>query len=73
MKLTKIAGVVVSLGAASGAFAQATMPTELTTMFTEIGEVAGLAVAAGIVLFAGYRGGIAALSAAKRMVSKAGL
>jgi hypothetical protein len=70
----KVAGVAASsLLTVQQAAAQATLPTEITELFVDTAAMAALVVTAGIVAYAGYRGGMTVLVVAKRMLGKAGL
>ncbi len=54
------------------AHAEITVPTEITTVFTDLATAFGVLMAAGAVLFGVIRGGVALFKLASRVFSAAG-
>lgn len=63
---------LASVIAAGPASAEITVPTEMLTVFTDLGTAFGVLMAAGAVLFGVIRGGVALFKIAGRIFSAAG-
>lgn len=62
-----------AIAASSMTLAQVTVPTEITTLFTDSAAMGAAIVAAGITGWVVYRGALVGLNVAKRVLGKIGL
>lgn len=72
-KVAAVTAVALAAVIAAGpASAEIVVPTEMTTVFTDLGTAFGTLMAAGAVLFGVIRGGVALFKIAGRIFSAAG-
>lgn len=72
-RATKIGLAMAGMAGAGALEAQVTVPAAITTLIDDASAMAVAVIALGVVAYAGYRGGLVALSVGKRILSKIGL